>query len=60
MKKEEKIVITVEIEDLPAGSQILDFQITTIDKHWLSRLFKDWKKVTYRKATVTSLTVEKL
>lgn len=58
--KKEKLVITLEIEDLPRGAQILDFQITVIEDHWLSRVFKNWKKISYKRALVTDLQVKKI
>jgi hypothetical protein len=57
--KKEKLIITLEIEDLPKNAKIMDFQIITIDEHWLSRIFTNWKKVTFRKAMVTKIIVKK-
>jgi len=55
----EKLIITVEIEDLPENSNILDFQLTIIEDGFLSRIFKGWKKVTYKKAVISDMKVEK-
>ena len=47
--EKEKLIITVEIEDLPENANILDFQLTIIEDGFLSRIFKGWKKVTYKR-----------
>jgi len=57
--KKEKLIITCEIDNLPENSNILDFQIVIIENGWISRIFKDWRKISYRKATITNLKVEK-
>lgn len=51
--KKEKLIITVEIEDLPENANILDFQLTIIEDGFLSRIFKGWKKVTYKRAIIS-------
>jgi len=55
----EKLIITCELEGLPEGANILDFQITIIEKGFLSRVFRDWRKVTYKKAIITDMKIEK-
>jgi len=57
--EKEKLIITCEIDNLPENSNILDFQIVIIENGWISRIFKDWRKISYRKATITNLKVEK-
>lgn len=56
----EKLIITAEIENLPENSNILDFQLVMIEEGWLTRVFNNWRKVTYRKAIITDLKVKKL
>lgn len=55
----EKLVITCEIENLPENSNILDFQLIIIEDGWLSRVFKNWKRISYRKAYITKMDVLK-
>lgn len=55
----EKLIITCEIDNLPENSNILDFQIVIIEDGWLSRVFKNWRKISYKKAIITDLKVEK-
>ena len=57
--KKEKLIITCEIENLPENSSILDFQLVIIEEGWLSKIFKGWKKISYRKAIITKLDVKK-
>ena len=55
----EKLIITCEIENLPENANILDFQITVMEKGFLSRIFKDWRKITYKRAMITNIEVKK-
>jgi hypothetical protein len=55
----EKLIITCEIEDLPEDSNIMDFQIRIVENGWLTRIFKNWKKIRYERAIITKMEVEK-
>jgi hypothetical protein len=55
----EKLIITCEIEDLPEDSNIMDFQIRIVENGWLTRIFKNWKKIRYERAVITKMEVEK-
>lgn len=61
MAMTDKLIITCEIDagKMPEGSQVLDFRITIVQDGLLTRVFKDWKKVTYIPAVITKMTVEK-
>lgn len=54
----EKLIITCEV-DVPIGANMLDFQVIILEEGLLSRIFRDWRKVTYKRAIVTDLKVEK-
>lgn len=55
----EKLIITCEIDRLPDDANVVDFQIAIMQDGWLTRIFKDWKKITYKRATITDMKVEK-
>jgi hypothetical protein len=57
---QEKLVITLEVDKLPEDTHFIDFQMTVMEKGWLTRVFKDWRKITYKKAIVTNMVVEKI
>lgn len=57
----EKLIITCEVDDLPQGSFPLSFDVCFVqDTKGIMRLFSNfgWKKVTYRRATITDLRKE--
>jgi len=58
----EKLIITCEVEDLPEGSYPMSFDVCFVQhRQGLMRLFGGfgWKKITYRRATITNLETEK-
>lgn len=56
--KKEKLIITCEVEDFPEDGQFLDFRITVVRDGWFTRIFKDWKKIEFKRALVTKITKE--
>lgn len=56
----EKLIITCEIEKFDSDEDILQFQIITIQKGVFSRIFKNWRKITYKPAIVTKMEVLKV
>lgn len=61
MSKEniEKLIITCEV-DVPINANMLDFQIIILEEGFLSRIFKKWRKISYKRATITDLKLEKI
>lgn len=55
----EKLVITCEIDCFDPDEDILQLQIITIKRGWFSRVFKNWRKISYKPAIVTEMKVEK-
>ena len=55
----EKLIITCEIENFDADSDILQLQIITIKEGIFSRIFTGWRKITYKPAIITKMEVTK-
>lgn len=53
--KKEKLIITCELEDFPDNAHLLDFSVTVIEDSWISKIFTNWKKISFKKVTITSL-----
>jgi hypothetical protein len=54
----EKLIITCEVDDLPAGSFPMSFDVCFVqERSGIMRLFGNfgWKKITYRRAVITKL-----
>lgn len=57
--RKEKLVITMECEDIPNDAQFLDFQVRTMHDGWFTKIFKDWKKIKVHRLVITKLEVAK-
>ena len=57
--KKEKLIITCEIDHFDADEDILSLQIMTIKNGIFSKVFKNWRKITYKPAVITKMEVEK-
>lgn len=55
----EKLIITCEIEDFPENMDFLEFRLMVVEDGFFTRVFRNWKRVTYRRAVVTNMQVEK-
>lgn len=55
----EKLTITCEVDDFQDNTHILSLQIIVIEKGLLSRVFKNWRKITYKPAVITNMQVTK-
>jgi len=60
--QKEKLIITLVLDELPAGDLPLSFSVNTVQDLWISRFkwFKEWKRVIYTPVPITNLKVEKL
>jgi hypothetical protein len=59
----EKLIITCEIDNIDnfvEDIDILQLQIITINKGFLSRIFKNWRKITYKPAIIKEMKTEKI
>jgi hypothetical protein len=57
--KQERLIITAEIEDIDFDTSVLDFQIRVLERGWLTRVFRNWRRVHYKPAVITDLKVRK-
>ena len=55
----EKLVITMELEDLPENAQVMDFSVRIMQDGWLTLFFKDWKKITLKRVNIKKIAVTK-
>ena len=58
-QKKGKIIITAEIEDFPENGKFLDFSFVIMEDGWLTKIFKNWKKITIKRAMITNLEIKK-
>ena len=56
----EKLIITMEVEDWEPNAHMVDFQVTIMEKGWMSRVFRNWRRVKYLRVPIKNLHVEKI
>ena len=58
----EKLRITIELDELTKGDLPLSFSVNQVQDLWISRFkwFRSWKRVIYTPVPITNLKVEKI
>lgn len=56
----EKLIITLEVEDWPDDVNVVDFSFAVMEKGWLTKIFKNWRKLVIKRVPIIDLKVEKL
>ncbi len=55
----EKMIITMEVENFPEGTSMLDFRLLVLEDGLISKVFKSWKKVSYKRVQIKNMEVVK-
>lgn len=58
----EKLIITMEVDELPESEFPLQFSVHQIESMWLNRFhpFRNWRKITMHNLRITAMNVEKV
>ena len=55
----EKMIIAMEVENFPEGTSMLDFRLLVLEDGLISKVFKSWKKVSYKRVQIKNMEVVK-